>query len=756
MHLRKINPFGCPPARPRQGTSHWLSTSLTVFVASGLFGNGFTWAQQAKAGDENAVIEEIVVTATKRGLQSAQNVAISISAFSEEFLRDRRVDDFSDYALLVPGLSFEDAGPGDKTFIIRGANSTGTGVATVGVYIDEMLISGDLRQPDFKLFDIQRIEVLRGPQGTLYGDGSLTGTIRIITNQADAAGFSALVDGAVSTTRHGEENFEGNAMINIPLVDDQLALRAVAYTRDMGGFIDNVRLGNDNVNAEDTQGYRVALGYYPSDSMRITATAMHQDTDLDGRFIFTTADGTLGDFNTDQFVIDGLDDQMDLYNLTLVKEFAKGTVTASSSYFDRTVSDDFDSTPFNLQFGEFLFLNILGLPTINGVTNQTDTTEAWTTEIRFASNLGGRTDFVAGVFYQDLKTTFDTLVVSTRDDGTRFVPLLPIFGEFLANETEKVALFGEVSFQFTDKWSGLVGLRWFNADQKNDRANTFPFGGFNPPSIEPTIKTSEDTVTPKIQLSYQVSDEAMIFATAAQGFRVGGSNQNPIFPLPPENQQFQSDSLWNYEIGTKTRWLNDRLQVNGGVYVLIWSDIQVSDFTDDANSFSFISNAGKARSLGFELEVAARPTARLDLTATLSYTNSELTQDQPTANFGFGGRDGDKFPNVPAWQGSLTSRYTWPINAALHGFVSADFAYVDGSGTQFNPSSPIYNIKDSYTVSDAKIGIRGERWTAQIFIDNVFDKLAQVNIIEQASNLTPRAIVPNRPRTVGLNASFRF
>lgn len=743
-------------ARVPANTLHFSPAWLTLIIATCCFAHSNTWAQDTSTANEAPVIEEIIVTATKRGIETVQNVPISITAFSEQFLKDRRVDDFSDYALLVPGLSFQDAGPGDKTFIIRGANSTGTGVATVGMYIDEMLITGDLRQPDFKLFDIQRIEVLRGPQGTLYGDGSLTGTIRIITNQPDPSAFAATLDGAISTTSHGEENFEGNAMINIPLADDRLALRAVAYIRDMGGFIDNVRLGNDNVNTEETDGYRVSLGYQPSENTRITVTAMHQNTELDGRFIFTTADGNLGNFNTDQFVIDGLDDEMDLYNITLVHEFASGTVTASTSYFDRDVSDDFDSTPFNLQFGEFLFLNILGLPTINGVTNQTDTTESWTTEIRFASNLGGRTEFVAGVFYQDLETTFDTLVVSTMDDGTRFMPVLPIFGEFLANETEKIAVFGEVSYKFNDKWTGLVGLRWFNADQKDDRENTFPFGGFSPPSIEPSVGTSEDTVTPKFQLSYQATDDAMIFVTVAQGFRVGGGNQNPIFPLPPENQQYDSDSLWNFEVGAKTRWLDDRLQVNGGIYLILWDDIQVSDFTDDANSFSFIGNAGEAKSIGFELEVAARPTARLDLHATLAYTNSELTEDQPTANFGFGGRDGDDFPNVPEWQASLTSRYTWPVNSSLDGFVSLDGAYVDGSGTQFNPTSPIFNSKDDFTLVDAKIGVRGDRWTVQIFVDNVFDELAEVNIIEQASNLTPRAIVPIRPRTVGLNMNINF
>jgi outer membrane receptor protein involved in Fe transport len=192
------------------------------------------------------------------------------------------------------------------------------------------------------------------------------------------------------------------------------------------------------------------------------------------------------------------------------------------------------------------------------------------------------------------------------------------------------------------------------------------------------------------------------------------------------------------------------------VYWILWDDIQVADFTDDANSFQFIGNAGEARSVGFELEVTALPTPGLDLQATLAYANSELTEDQPTANFGFGGRDGDEFPNVPEWQGSLSSRYTWPLSQSLDGFVSGDFSYVDGAGTQFNPTSPIYNLKDDYAIFDAKVGVRSDRWTAQLFIDNALDELAEVNIIEQASNLTPRAIVPNRPRTIGVNVSAQF
>ncbi|MEJ8568688.1 TonB-dependent receptor [Elongatibacter sediminis] len=713
------------------------------------------WAQQPTAS-ERAEIEEVIVTATKRGAESVQDVPISITAFSQTLLENKGVDSFEDFANLVPGLSYEDAGPGDKTFIVRGINSTGTGVATVGQYIDEILVTGDLRQPDLRLFDVERIEVLRGPQGTLYGSGSLSGTIRVVTNKPDPTRFATTVRLEGSHTRNGGEDYEASAMVNLPLVEDTLALRVVGYHRDYSGFIDNVRLGEDRVNDEETSGGRAVLRWTPNDDMTLTASAYFQDTRLGGRNIFTTADGTLGEFNTDQYVHDPFDDDFEIYNLTWEQRFSLGTLTASTSYFDRRVSDNFDSTPFNQQFGEFLFLEVLGLPTINGLTNQTDTSELFTNEIRFATDLEGPVNAVVGLFYQEIDTTFDTLVASSDDAGFVIQPVLPIFGEFLAHSTDQFAVFGEISYDINEQWTALVGARYFTADQKDDRVNTFPFGGFNPPSVEPTVNTSSDKFTPKFYVSYAPNDDRLYFATVSQGFRVGGGNQNPIFPLPEENQNYDPDQLWNFELGAKTEWFDNRLRVNSGIYYILWEDIQVADFTDDANSFTFTSNAGEARAYGLELEIAAQLTERWDLTTTLSYVNAELTEDQPSLNPETAARDGDKFPNTPEWSGSFSAQYQWPMTNGWDGFFRADAAYVGDSETQFNPENPISNHKDDYVLTNLRLGIRAESWDATLFVNNLFDELAEVNIIEQASNLTPRAIVAARPRRVGVSLTYHY
>jgi len=279
-------------------------------------------AQTASASaDDNKGVSEIVVTATKRGDESLQRVPIAITALSQATLENRGVTDFSDYARSVPGLSFVDSGPGNKTYILRGVNSTGTGVATVGQYVDDILITGDLRQPDLRLYDVQRIEVLRGPQGTLYGAGSLSGTIRTITNPPSFKGLAADVLGRLSGTASGGADYEGAVTLNIPLVDDRLALRVTGYGDHESGFIDNVRLGTHGVNAYDTYGTHAALLWSMGPATSLTANFFYQDVQGDGRNIVVKADGDLGHYKPDQFVHDPYRDHFFIGNLTLKHSF---------------------------------------------------------------------------------------------------------------------------------------------------------------------------------------------------------------------------------------------------------------------------------------------------------------------------------------------------------------------------------------------------------------------------------------------------
>src|ERR1700753_1813636 len=244
-------------------------------------------AQQT--GDNDSGLEEVLVTATKRGNENLQTVPIAITAESQATLEAKGAVDFADYARSVPSLSFVDSGPAFKSYVIRGINATGTGVATVGQYVDDILTTGDLRQPALRLFDIERVEVLRGPQGTLYGSGSLSGTIRTITNQPDTTAFHVETVLRTSNTEYGGENYNGAVTFNVP-INDRMAFRATAYDDEESGFINNVRLGTTNVNAEHTFGGRAALLTKFDDDTKLTTNVFYQRTETDGRDIVVTAD----------------------------------------------------------------------------------------------------------------------------------------------------------------------------------------------------------------------------------------------------------------------------------------------------------------------------------------------------------------------------------------------------------------------------------------------------------------------------------
>ncbi len=713
-------------------------------------------AQQAAARSPGPdSLEEVVVTATKRGNENLQTVPIAITAQSQATLEAKGALDFSDYARSVPSLSFVDSGPAFKTYVIRGINATGTGVATVGQYVDDILITGDLRQPDLRLFDVQRVEVLRGPQGTLYGSGSLSGTIRTIINPPDATGYHADIIGRASDTEHGGGNFNGAVTFNAPLVTDRVALRVTAYDDEESGFVNNVRLGTKGVNAEHTIGGRAALLMILDPATKLTANVFYQRTETDGRDIVVTADGNLGRYNTDQFVHDPFMSQFKIYNLTLNHDFNWADLDFSTSYFSRADDNKFDSTLFDLSFGPTFFTDVVGLSTADALTDQSDTSKYITNELRLASKLGGRTEFVAGVFQQHIKTTFETLVATTDPQGYLNTPLEPVFGQFQAHTTDQYALFGEVSYKFTDKLTGLVGARTFYADQSDDLNSTHPFGGFSPPVVTPTLYSHAHKVTPKFYLSYRVTPDAMVYATVSEGFRVGGGNLANVTPLPPQDNTYQPDSLWSYEVGAKTSWLDRRLIVNSSLYYIDWSNIQVSDFTDDTNALTFIANAGKARVYGAEFELEARPTHNVTFGGTLALVEAQLTQDQPSTNAQFAGHAGDLFPNVPQLSGSLFTQYTHSIGANLDGFGRIDYSYTGRQGTQFSLENPIYNVIPGYSLLNLRLGLRAGAWEAALFGRNLTNAYA-VNILEEASNLTPRAVVPNRPRTIGIELRYHY
>ena len=722
---------------------------LSTFAA--ICWSGAADAQEA-ADEDDFAIEEIIVTATKRGAASVQDIPISLRAISGETLLDKGVEDYVDWARMVPGLIAQDQGPGEKRLIIRGVQSVGP--ATVGVYWDDSVITGSNleddgggRNADIRLYDVERVEVLRGPQGTLYGAGSFSGTIRIITNKPDPSVVSTSVSTTLATTRKGDESYKANGHFNAPIMAGKLAVRGVAWYENEGGYIDNVRLGRDDINEEETYGGRFAVRLIASERLTIDASVTVQRTELDGKQRFFPA---IGDLQTDEFTIDVYEDDLELYQLSLKYEADFGTFEASSGFLNRDVFFRFDSTPILLFFG-------VPVPFAIAVTDQPDKRDTWSNEIRFASNFDGPFQGIVGAFYQQTQKNFVSDVISASVDGVPNGTEADIFGRVSSFDSDQYALFGEFTYDVTDRFTVLAGFRYFDFNLDANSRETLPFGGFEPgnaPPPDPRRSASETSVSLKFSASYEINEEAMVYAVAAEGFREGGTNSTGFGNLFIIPEEFESDSIWNYELGAKTSWLDDRLIINVSGYIIEWSNIQTVE-QEPVQGFQFIGNAGSARVKGFEFELFGRPAPGLDVTLSGGFQDARLTEDQPILAVETPiGRRGDRIPSVPQLSGAIAAQYTFPVGNGLESFVRGDLAYVSSSQTQFNDSGAFQNKQSDYTIMDLRFALEGEHWSAVAFVDNLFDQRADLTLVENRA--VPLSVFTNRPRTFGITLTGSF
>ena len=389
---------------------------------------------QSSDDQRSDALTDIVVTATKRGAELLQDIPVAIQALSGDTLQKAGVQQFSDFAYRVPSLSFQDLGPGDKKYIIRGINSTGA--ATVGVYYDEAVLSADNsndgggRNVDLRLYDIERIEVLKGPQGTLYGASSESGTIRIITNKPDSHEFGGYINGELSTTHKGGTNYKLNGAINLPIVEDKLAARLVGWFIDDSGFIDQTRVPSgrlNNVNTDETSGGRAEIRFTPTHELSLTASATYQKTHSDGSSRFTppgsqsfSAPGFPsvpgGDLINTDLTRSPLDDKVQIYSLTGEYDFDSGNIVATTNYFKRDFLFNFDSSPI---------LFFFGVP-IPAVTTQPQPRHIWSNELRYASKFSGPFNFVVGGFYSSEQRDFSVEVIKSNVFGDPAAPFSPL------------------------------------------------------------------------------------------------------------------------------------------------------------------------------------------------------------------------------------------------------------------------------------------------------------------------------------------
>jgi len=734
-------------------------------------------------------VEEIVVTATRRS-ESVQQVPISVSALSGESMERQGVRDVADIARLTPGLSFNAGGDrGLSTIAIRGIESTG-GASTTGIYIDDVPIQARRvgyggGSPFPRIFDLSRVEVLRGPQGTLFGAGSQGGTVRFITTPPSLTDWSGYARSEVSATQHGEPSYEVGAAVGGPLAD-KLGFRMSAWYRRDGGYVDRVNFRTGEVVDGDANSTRTTvlsgvLKFQPTDSIDITPSIFYQDerhADV-GSFWTTLSrpdDGVLRNGNvlrtpsSDRFAVPSLNVQL---------HFGGADVVSVSSYLDRknVIVADYTEAARAALFG-----NPFPPAGVVGPNTFTNTQRSFTQELRLQSTGNRRLRWVLGVFYQHSKQN-----ASQYDDDpsldTEFFNVTgftlaqalgqaPIDGRYIyvqdpyRGTDQQTAGFGQADFDVTSKLTVTAGVRVARTRFSTTTTVSGPFGGV---SFTDGGNQSETPVTPKLGVQYKFDADNNVYASAAKGFRVGGYNprqlsicQNQLdsLGLTDSSGSYNSDKVWSYEIGSKNQFFGRRLTVNGSLFYIQWNDIQQFVNLASCNG-GFIANLGKATSKGFDLQFEMRPVDAFTLGASIGYTHGEF--DQTT---GIGGvsavTKGDRLPGSP-WKVSVSGEYRVPFGEA-EGYLRTDYQYAGAEPNQLAPRDPAnglnyvpgYYARPETNFVSLRAGIRREKLELSVFADNLFDDGTITERIPMPVTVEPFRASTFRPRTIGLAISYRY
>jgi len=737
-------------------------TILAVLIASALSSTSLlanaVVAPAQDASAENESIERIEVTSRKRS-ESMNDVPISINVVNEELIDNLGAADFSDLLGVVPSLTAYQNGPGRTRLSIRGvANGGGNdndtqNQETVGIYLDEIPISMGGMNPEFALFDLKRVEVLRGPQGTLFGAGSMTGTVRLVSNEPDLSEFGGKYEAGASSISHGTQNYSAKGLVNVPIIENELAVRASGYVLDNGGYIDNSLTGEKDVNDGQSKGAKVGVLYYPMDDLRVELTYLHHDYSDNGRP--QDIDSTPL-FTRDYPSFDGFDDEMDVGNLTLKYDLGWAELVSSTSYFDRSI--------INRRSLDLLFESALPPGIVPHELIDFTDSNVFVQEFRLSSTTDSDLQWTVGA-YADKKNVFyeNTFPVPGADAvlGTPSsffgAPDDHLFYGFDDLTVKTYAFFGELYYDIGD-FSITAGLRYFNWEQEIEFYQSGLFNGEANSDDRP--KESLNDINPKLNVSYKIDDNTLLYAQAAKGFRYGGINGAipesvcadelaEVARQGGDTRFFDPDEIWNYELGVKGVSQSGKFSYNATYFHIDWSDMQTSRAFECG--FGFKENVGEATSTGIEFEVSMKPMDALTISAGGAYIDTSLDTDVPNLS----AQKGDPAPFVPKVTFTTSAEYTRMLSDNLEGFAFANIQYTDDRRTEFNENNPNFREMDTYTIANARIGVRFDVYEVSLFANNLFDDNAVVRAIGRPP-FDPPAAIRVVPRTVGVTFRGTF
>lgn len=780
------------PAKNANSPWPFRKKALAVAVA----GASGVAAAPAPALAQQAAIEEVIVTARKRS-ESLQDTPIAVQAFTADRIEDLGIHRFEDFAVLSPSIAFVSWLPGTQMMFIRGiadgSNPNRTNAATATLYLDEQPLNYGGGIADLHNYDIERIEVLNGPQGTYYGASATSGTVRIITNKPDADAFSAGADLTAGLIDQGDGVSTLEGYVNIPLAEGVSALRLVGWYDQSGGFIDNVArtrtyqngataandaFVKDDYNEEETLGFRAALRSDLGERWRGTLAGFHQKTETEGAWDHDP--NRVGHLEVGRFGPEFGEITYSQIALTLEGSLDIGDIVYAGAYFNRNrdATSDYSDYVEYASFGNwiqqfacdgFYSYGNIGCNDPSMFYQSDYDADRWSHEVRFTSSLDGPLNWILGAYYE--KNESDNLLFWDMPGiqhggvpGDYYINNnggSPLPNEWWSTswdtESEQLAGFGELTYQMTEQLSATFGLRVFDSKF----SSTTDWGGYFYNAKEPSSGSgSTDGTIYKFNLTYRINDALLTYLTYAEGFRPGGRNsEGATNPSVPEI--YEPDVLDSYELGWKSTLADGRVTFNGAVYYMEWSSFQTSIYDLLISPLVFRANAGDAEVTGVEAELQAALTGNLSLQMAATYNSAELAKDfnstvDPSVVWAEKGRE---LPYVPEFKFSANARYQWTQGNAATGYAQLSYAYTAKSWnlliTEPFQAEAVPKRQAAYDLMDLRLGweFSGGRYGVELFGSNLFDEQAQIFI--NTGNYDER-ITTNRPRTLGVRLKVRM
>jgi len=678
---------------------------------------------------ENATVERVVVTASKiREVAEPAPRSVAIASGARMQLVNAKTT--QDLTLEVAGLTATNLGPGEDKLFVRGLTDSvlpGLSQSVVSLYLDDSPIASDTPDPNLRLIDVERVEVLRGPQGSLYGAGALTGLVRIVTREPLFDRVELITGGDASLTFGGAPSASAQAILNMPLLDDQVALRLVGYADDLGGYVDELRLHRNNTNDTHMAGLRFAAAWQPINEWTVSAHFAYQRTRSGDSQYY---DQDLGADKRDNYLSEPHSDDFLLASVGAQGSFGGLNLLSTSAFVHRKLAERFDAT--------LAWPQLTGLPFGAAPFNYVRNVRAFTHETRLSSTQVGRWQWLAGVF----------LSHEDEDFSSRLIGPGPVHAtingrsELRDDRTNEAAAFGQVTYNLSDQFSISAGARAFDtshnvsAESSGLLAGTPQFRGDN----------SQKGLAPYASIAYRPNYDTTFYVSYSEGYRLGGLNvDGPPGASGDAESSFDSDVLRNYEAGAKVRLFDERAVANTAVYFAEWRNVQTDQITQDGAFY--ILNAGDVHDLGLEAEGRAELLPNLSLKGNVFWSNSGLSNTNPLLVTTEG-----NLPGAPAVTFGISARYDRQLATGLNGFAEFAYNYVGSSHLGFSDKTPPMG---NYQLTNVRFGLGQGHWQAVLFAENLTNDRGNTFAFGNPFSLPfEPQITPPRPRTIGISFTW--